>query len=137
MLYISAQWQIDDGLLQWQAIRAQGAGGQNVNKVSTALMLTLDLNRCGLPPVILQRLLNYPDRRISRNGVITIKAQQFRSQELNRDDARCRLQELLQQALKTQKARQVTKPSKSARKKRLEGKKSRGQLKQLRGRVRE
>ncbi|MCD6526085.1 MAG: aminoacyl-tRNA hydrolase [Desulfuromonas sp.] len=134
---ITSQIVIDDSQLQWRAIRAQGSGGQNVNKVSTAVVLTFDIHRSSLPEQIKQRLLQTADHRISQHGVVTIKAQQYRSQELNRADAYQRLQQLLQRATKTEKKRTATKPSKNARKKRVDRKTQRGKTKQLRGRVRE
>lgn len=137
MIQITSQVSIDDSQLKWQAIRAQGAGGQNVNKVATALVLTFDIRRSTLPDLFKQRLLSYADRRISQYGVVTIKAQQYRSQELNREDACKRLQLLIQQAIKTDKKRTATKPSKNARKKRMDHKSQRGKTKQLRGRVRD
>ncbi len=119
------------------AIRAQGAGGQNVNKVSSAIHLRFDINASSLPDVIKQRLLELQDRRISSDGVVIIKAQQYRTQEKNRNDAIERLQELIQKASVVQKARRPTKPSKNAKRKRLDSKTLRGKTKALRGKVTE
>jgi len=118
-----------------QAIRAQGAGGQNVNKVSSAIHLRFDIGASSLPSIYKERLLALRDRRISSDGVLVLKAQRFRSQEKNRADALERLQELIAGVTVSPKKRQPTRPSKSAKRKRMDSKTRRGKLKSLRGRI--
>ena len=118
-----------------QAIRAQGAGGQNVNKVSSAIHLRFDINASSLPDVYKERLMGLSDQRITSEGVIVIKAQRFRSQDKNRDDALTRLQDLVKGVALTRKKRRPTKPSRNSQKKRVDRKTKHGQLKSLRGRV--
>ena len=121
--------------IQFQAIRAQGAGGQNVNKLSSAIHLRFDIGASSLPDSYKARLGQLKDRRISSEGVIVIKAQKFRSLESNRADALSRLQELLQSAGRQRKRRIPTRPTPRSREKRLQGKARRGELKSQRSRI--
>ena len=134
MLTITPNISIPDEEIDITAIRAQGAGGQNVNKVSSAIHLRFDINASSLPEVYKERLLALRDKRISKEGVLVIKAQKFRTQEKNRDDALERLQEIVKTVTVVPKVRRPTKPTKSSQKKRLDSKAMRSKTKALRRR---
>lgn len=135
MLFISSNNVISESELEFSAIRAQGSGGQNVNKVSTAIHLRFDIQASSLSDFYKERLLSCRDSRISSEGVVVIKAQRFRSQEKNREDAMERLKELILNVGKTQKARRETKPTKASKKRRMDSKTKRGKIKSLRTKI--
>ena len=132
MLTISEQVSIPDEEVELSAIRAQGAGGQNVNKVSSAIHLRFDVAASSLPDAVKRRLLLTPDRRITTDGVIIIKAQNHRTQDKNRAEALSRLADLVKNALRAPRKRIPTRPGRAVKERRLDSKKKRGSLKKLR-----
>ncbi|MFT4676714.1 MAG: ribosome-associated protein [Patiriisocius sp.] len=135
MFIVSPNISLNDDEYELKAIRAQGPGGQNVNKVSSAIHLRFSIAGSSLPEEIKTALQNLKDSRITRDGWVVIKAQKFRTQEKNRDDALSRLRDMILRVSKKQKLRRPTKPSKAAKQRRMDSKTKRGRSKNLRGRV--
>jgi ribosome-associated protein len=132
VLHISPSITIPDSEIEIHAVRSQGAGGQHVNKVSSAVHLRFDIERSSLPFFYKEELRKLNDHRISQDGVVTIKAQQFRSQEQNREDALERLEALIRRVAIPRKKRKATRPTKGSQNRRIERKKRQGRLKELR-----
>ncbi|NOX32789.1 MAG: aminoacyl-tRNA hydrolase [Deltaproteobacteria bacterium] len=135
MIKIDDKISIPESKISFQGIRAQGSGGQNVNKVSSAVHLRFDIHESGLPGRVKDKLLSLNDQRISKNGILVIKAQNFRSREKNKEDALNRLQKILQSVLFSKKKRKKTKPKKSVVAKRLDKKIKHGRIKESRKKV--
>ncbi|MEQ3724292.1 alternative ribosome rescue aminoacyl-tRNA hydrolase ArfB [Alcanivorax sp.] len=135
MLQVSRNLQIPDNEIDLQAIRAQGSGGQNVNKVASAIHLRFDIRASSLPDRYKDKLLALSDQRITTDGVVVIKAQQFRTQEMNKENALARLAQLIKSVTVEQKPRKATRPTLGSKRRRLDSKTKRGKTKSLRGKV--
>tara|TARA_B100000676_G_scaffold306978_1_gene364379 strand:+ start:1653 stop:2069 length:417 start_codon:yes stop_codon:yes gene_type:complete len=135
MLEIGNNLQIPDHEIDLQAIRAQGSGGQNVNKVASAIHLRFDIRASSLPDRYKERLLAISDQRITSDGVVVIKAQQFRTQEMNKENALARLAQLIKSVTVEQKPRKATRPTLGSKRRRMDSKTKRGRTKSLRGKV--
>ena len=135
MFSVSNSISIPESELDLSAIRSMGSGGQNVNKVSTAIHLRFDVKASSLPELCKEKLLALADNRITKDGVVVIKAQSYRTQEQNREDAKKRLAQLIRSVMLVAKKRKPTKPSFSAKMKRIDSKKRKGSTKELRGKV--
>jgi ribosome-associated protein len=135
LLEITPEIHLADWEFDFQPIRAQGAGGQNVNKVASAVHLRFDIRRSSLPPFYKERLMALSDQRISKEGVVVIKAQSHRTLELNKEDALARLRQLIRCAVKQSKPRRATKPTRGSQRRRVDTKTRKGKTKALRGKV--
>ena len=135
MIVVSRSVSLADNEVELSAIRAQGAGGQHVNKTSTAIHLRFDIHASSLPPFYKERLLAASHHLITAEGVVIIKAQEYRSQEMNREAALQRLINLIRELTTVEKARRATRPTRASKERRLEGKSRRGNVKAMRGKV--